>query len=176
MEQYLGLYKKLRSDEELITEGREIVTVDFAKEIHKKSLGILKRTQIGLTGRGFAKIYLTNKRLLFLNLYLLRGEELSKKRSDLSILEELPKSKIDFSISGVSGTWFELPIDGIEDIQIVSDAIEIYYKTTSKLRESDSGFLEGLGISRVEGIEEKIILHADNAGMWKMQIDSLLSK
>lgn len=174
MEQYLGLYKKLSSDEELITEGREIVTVDFAKEVHKKSFGILKRTQTELTGRGFAKIYLTNKRLLFLNLYLMHGEKLSKKGISGSISESHTNKKIDLSISGFSGTWFELPIDSIEDTQLVSDTIEIYYKTSSKLRKSDSGLLEGLGISTVEGKEEKIILHTDNAGMWKMQIDSLL--
>ena len=171
MEQYLGLYKKLSSDEELITEGRDIATVDFVREVHKKTLGVFKRTQKELTGRGFAKIYLTNKRLLFLNLYLLHGEELTKKRRNLSISEE-----IDFSISGFSGTWFELPIDSIEDTQLISNAIEIYYKTTSKLRESDTCFLDVLGISAVEGKEEKIILHTDNAGMWKMQIDSLLSR
>lgn len=164
----LGIYKELKGGEELISEGKEIIPLTFAREVHKKILGLLSRTEEELTGRAYAKVYLTNQRLLFLNLYVMQAEQLPKKEA------ELKKAKL--SISGFAGEWFELPISAIGDTQLTKRGVELYYKTSSKIRHVSKGLSDLLGISSIEGREEKIIMEADNAGMWKMQIDNLRSK
>ncbi len=162
-EKHLGIFKRLGDSEELLTEGKDIATIHFIKEIHKKTF-IFKSVDSDTTGKAYAKVFLTDKRLLFLNLYLVTQEELGSEET--------------LSKTGFSGTWFELPIEAINDIQLEEDRLEIYYNITSKMRDAVGGWAalgRALGVTTI-GKEEKIALETNSAGMWKMQIENLMHK
>jgi len=155
----IGIFKELKEGEELITEGKEIMEIFFVKVLHKKGLIFSGEEEI-LMAKAYSKLFLTNRRLLFLDLYRIQLEDVAREE-----YEEPP-----FRVSSFSGTWFELPINFIEDVQLMEGVLELYYKVTSKIREEAGIF------SKVTGKEEKLGIVGENVGFWKVQIEGLLSR
>lgn len=105
-ENLVGLFKKLKSTEEISFDTKMVTPVIFLKEVESKSLGMHKRQEIPIS-LCQANVYVTNERLLFLVLYQL----------DARTLSESKKTKTS-RLSGVSGTWFELPLTAIQQIEM----------------------------------------------------------
>ena len=155
----IGIFKELKEGEEIITEGKEIMEIFFVKVLHKRGLFSEREKEI-LMAKAYSKLFLTNKRLLFLDLYRVQLGNMAREE-----YKEPP-----LRISSFSGTWFELPIDLIEDVQLSEGVLEVYYRVTSKIREQEGIF------SRIVGKEEKLDIIGENVGFWKVQIEALLSK
>jgi len=102
----IGLFKKLKSTEELTFETKIVSPVIFLKEVESRRLGMHRRQEIPIS-LCQANIYLTSERLLFLVLYQLEA----------STIAERGKSKVSRS-SGVSGTWFEMPLSAIQQVEM----------------------------------------------------------
>lgn len=106
IEDSIGLFKRLKSGEELSFDTKIVTPVIFLKEVESKRLGMHKRQEIPIS-LCQANVYLTNERLLFLVLYQL----------DARTVAEFKKSKMS-RLSGVSGTWFEMPLSSIQQIEM----------------------------------------------------------
>lgn len=101
----IGLYKFLSPGEELIFENKSLTPVVLVKEAFIKK--VLKRTERKEMPISFskAKTFLTTKRLIFLIMY----QKYSRAFDDQD----------DFAtVSGVEGTWFEVPVSAIMDYEI----------------------------------------------------------
>ena len=105
-ESLIGLFKKLKSAEELSFDTKIVAPVVFLKEVESKRLGMHRRQEIPIS-LCQANIYLTSERLLFLVLYQL----------DARTVAEFKKSKTS-RLSGVSGTWFEMPLSAIQQVEM----------------------------------------------------------
>ncbi len=103
---FIGLFKKLKSTEELTFETKIVTPVIFLKEVESRRLGMHRRQEIPIS-LCQANVYLTNERLLFLVLYLLEA----------STIAERGKSKAS-RLSGVSGTWFEMPLSAVQQVEM----------------------------------------------------------
>jgi len=99
----IGLFKELREDEELLFQTNVVTPVVFIKEAEIKKLVGTERKEIPIA-YAVANMYLTNQRLLFLILYQLEAQTLAEKGA--------PR------ISGVTGTWFEMPISAITGVEV----------------------------------------------------------
>ncbi|MCL0060664.1 hypothetical protein M1N88_02135 [Dehalococcoidia bacterium] len=102
----IGLFKKLKSTEELSFETKIVTPVIFLKEVEFRRLGMHCRQEIPIS-LCQANVYLTNERLLFLVLYQL----------EVSTVAERGESKVS-RLSGVSGTWFEMPLSAIQQVEM----------------------------------------------------------
>ncbi len=102
----IGLFKKLTANEELTFETKIVTPVIFLKEVESRRLGMHRRQEIPIS-LCQANVYLTNERLLFLVLYQLEA----------SMVAERGKSKAS-RWSGVSGTWFEMPLSAIQQVEM----------------------------------------------------------
>lgn len=102
----VGLFKKLKSAEELSFDTKIVTPVIFLKEVESKRFGMHKRQEIPIS-LCQANVYLTSERLLFLVLYQL----------DARTVAEFKKTKTS-RLSGVSGTWFEMPLAAIQQIEM----------------------------------------------------------
>jgi len=102
----IGLFKKLRSTEEISFETKIVTPVIFLKEVESRRLGMHRRQEIPIS-LCQANVYLTSERLLFLVLYQLEA----------STIAERGKSKAS-RLSGVSGTWFEMPLSAIQQVEM----------------------------------------------------------
>ncbi len=103
MTKRIGLFKELVEDEELIFESKLITPIVFLKEAEIKKLIGQERKEVPIA-YAMANTYLTDKRLLFLILYQLEARDLVERGS--------PK------LSGVAGSWFEMPISAISEVEI----------------------------------------------------------
>jgi hypothetical protein len=94
---FLGIYKELDNDEKLIQESSDIC------EVHSKSgisfVGWLLKEK---PDTSFAKVYLTNTRLLFLSFYTGKLAELKEGKSN---------------VTGLAINWVEVPLDAIVKIE-----------------------------------------------------------
>ena len=100
----IGLFKELREDEELLFQTNVVTPVVFVKEAEiKRPIVGTERKEIPIAYAA-ANMYLTNQRLLFLILYQLEAQALAEKGA--------PR------ISGVTGTWFEMPISAITSVEV----------------------------------------------------------
>jgi len=102
----IGLFKKLKANEELTFETKIVTPVIFLKEAESRRLGMHRRQEVPIS-LCQTNIYLTNERLLFLVLYQLHASTVAKSR----------KSKVS-RLSGVSGTWFEMPLSAIRQVEM----------------------------------------------------------
>jgi len=102
----IGLFKKLKSTEELTFETKIVTPVIFLKEVESRRLGMHRRQEVPIS-LCQTNIYLTNERLLFLVLYQLEA----------STIADFKKSKVS-RLSGVSGTWFEMPLSAIQQVEM----------------------------------------------------------
>lgn len=105
-ETFIGLYKKLDTNEHITVETKLVTPVIFVKEIESTRLGMHGRQEIPIA-LCQANVYLTDKRLLFLVLYSL----------DAQTVANIRKTKTS-RLSGVSGTWFDLPLSAIEQVEM----------------------------------------------------------
>lgn len=105
-ENLIGLFKKLKSVEELSFDTKIVTPVIFLKEVEYKRLGMHRRQEIPIS-LCQANVYVTSERLLFLVLYQL----------DARTVAEFKKSKTS-RLSGVGGTWFEVPLSAIQQVEM----------------------------------------------------------
>jgi len=103
MNKIAGLYKELESDENIIFEGKTTCPTVFIKEAEIKKLIGRERKEVPIS-IAVSKVYLTNKRLLFLILFQLETKVLTDKGA--------PR------FSGITGSWFEMPISAIQEVDI----------------------------------------------------------
>jgi len=142
----VGFYKQLKDEEELSLESPEITQVHFEKP---RLIPFLKKYDTTM-----AKIYLTTQRLLLLQLFLITLSDL--KSGKMPIDRE--------SFSGVTGTWFEIPLRLV-------DSVETKRGFFARLL----GGKEGLVIkykSPFTNEVTKMIVGVDSIDMWKMQVES----
>jgi len=146
MDKLVGFYKHLRDEEELSLESPEITQVHFEKP---RLIPFLKKYDTTM-----AKIYLTTQRVLLLQLFLTTLSDLKSGR--------MPVDRESFS--GVTGTWFEIPLRLI-------DGVETKRGFFARLL----GGKEGLVIKYKSPFTKevtKMIVGVDSIDMWKMQIES----
>ena len=99
----IGIVKELDTDEKVSFENKIVTPVFFIKEAEiKKTVGGTKRREVPIS-IAMTNIYLTNKKLVFLVLYQLQATALADSRTGLS---------------GISGTWFEMPLSAIKEVDI----------------------------------------------------------
>lgn len=110
----IGIFKILDDSENLITETHTLSPVIQMKEILlKKVLNRTERREIPITF-SLCRVFLTNKRLLF----LIMKEEYSRELGDDG----------DLGQTGVIGTWFEFPITALLQYDIRPLELENYSK------------------------------------------------
>ncbi len=99
---HIGIFRELDKNERIEFESRTIMPTVFMKEAEiKKVLGKeRKEFPISFTA---TNIYVTNKKLYFLILYQMGAKELTGEEK---------KS----ALSGIAGTWFEIPITAINSV------------------------------------------------------------
>lgn len=108
MVRLVGLYKELGDNEHLVMNGKIIVPTVFVREAEVKKF-------IGRERKGFplsyfiSNVYLTNKRLMFLIFRELEALALQKKG--------IP------SLTGIEGTWFEIPTSAIYNVEVIRKEI-----------------------------------------------------
>jgi len=102
----IGLFKNLKSTEELCFESKIITEIMFLKEVESRRLGRHLRQEIPIS-LCKANIYMTGERLLFLVLYQINAVNMSDDK----------KSKTS-SLSGVSGSWFEMPLSAVQQVEM----------------------------------------------------------
>lgn len=99
----IGLFKNLSDDEDLIFESKIVTPIVFVKEAIIKKLVGRERNEIPIS-YAMSNVYLTNNRLIFLILYQIEAK---------TIAENIPPR-----LSGVSGTWFEIPTSAILETEV----------------------------------------------------------
>lgn len=108
MVRLIGLYKELGDNEHLVINGKIIVPTVFVREAEVKKF-------MGHERKGFplsyviSNVYLTNKRLMFLIFRELEAQALQKKG--------IP------SLTGIEGTWFEIPTSAIYNVEVIRKEI-----------------------------------------------------
>lgn len=100
---YIGLFKEISIDEAVLFKSNITAPVIFTKEAELKKMFGTERKEVPIA-YSMSNIYLTNERLLFLILYQLDASSLAD--------EKHPK------FSGISGTWFEMPISSVNSVDI----------------------------------------------------------
>jgi hypothetical protein len=103
MSKVIGIYKELDDDEKLSFEGRTILPTVFIKEVEIKKL-IGRETKEVPISYAMTKTYFTNKRLVFLILYQIETRLLTEGGAP--------------SLSGVTGSWFEMPLNAIIEVEV----------------------------------------------------------
>jgi len=99
---FIGLYRELKENEHAIIENGILAPIVFVKEVEfKKFLGRQKRDLP--VSCLLANVYLTNKRLMLLVLHEIEALVLKKKG--------IP------SLVGVEGSWYEIPISAITNVE-----------------------------------------------------------
>lgn len=94
----IGIYNELDEDEKLIKETPHLV--EIREERGLKFIGIKVSNETPDTS--FARIYLTNKRLLFLTFFVGKISELKSGKGD---------------IAGISADWSEIPLSQINKVE-----------------------------------------------------------
>ena len=108
MPKFIGLYKELKENEHAVIEDGVLAPTVFVKEVEfKKFLG-KQRKELPVSCL-MTNIYLTNKRLMFLVLHEVEAVVLRKKG--------VP------TLMGVEGSWYEIPITAITNVEAVQKEI-----------------------------------------------------
>lgn len=102
----IGLFKRLKPAEELTFETKIITPVLFLKEVESRRFRMHRRQEVPIS-LSQTNVYLTNERLIFLVLYQLRAMAIA----------EFKKQKVSL-LSGISGTWFEMPLSAIQQVEM----------------------------------------------------------
>jgi len=108
MPRFIGLYRELKENEHAVIEDGVLAPTVFVKEVEfKKFLG-KQRKELPVSCL-MTNIYLTNKRLMFLVLHEVEAVVLRKKG--------VP------TLMGVEGSWYEIPITAITNVEAVQKEI-----------------------------------------------------
>lgn len=108
MPKFIGLYRELKENEHAVIEDGVLAPTVFVKEVEfKKFLG-KQRKELPVSCL-MTNIYLTNKRLMFLVLHEVEAVVLRKKG--------VP------TLMGVEGSWYEIPITAITNVEAVQKEI-----------------------------------------------------
>ena len=108
MPRFIGLYRELKENEHTVIEDGVLAPTVFVKEVEfKKFLG-KQRKELPVSCL-MTNIYLTNKRLMFLVLHEVEAVVLRKKG--------VP------TLMGVEGSWYEIPITAITNVEAVQKEI-----------------------------------------------------
>jgi hypothetical protein len=105
----VGIYKKLSTNEKLIFQTKEGTPTIFVKNAQIKKWRGQETREVPIL-YSMTNVYLTNERLLFLI------------HSQIDALTFEKRKSICFS--NVSGTWFEIPITAITNINVVNRDFE----------------------------------------------------
>jgi len=129
----VGLYKDLDVDEKISFEGKTILPTVFIKEAEIKKL-IGRETKEVPISYAMTKTYLTNKRLLFLILYQIETRMLTDAGAP--------------SLSGVTGSWFEMPLNAIIEVEIRPVFVK---RETEMMRLAE--WIPSLDVDKASGVE-----------------------
>ena len=102
MADVIGVYRALDPQESIVFETRSVVPLIFVKEAELTRLWWHPRKEAPLS-YGMVNVFLSNKRLMCLILYQIMVSELSSSKT--------PR------FARVAGTWFELPLSAVRDVQ-----------------------------------------------------------
>ncbi len=100
----VGMFKKLDAGENLVFQTKTTTPTIFAKGTQIRKWRGFETREVPIA-YSMAKLYLTNKRLLFLIHSEIEARALEQGKS--------------LGLSDVAGTWFEIPILTIDDVNIV---------------------------------------------------------
>ena len=133
MSKVIGLYKKLDRGEKIVFEGRTILPTVFIKEADIKKL-IGRETKEVPISYAMTKTYLTDKRLVFLILYQIETRLLTERGAP--------------SLSGVTGSWFEMPLKAIIEVEIRP----VFVRKNKEMMRL-AGWIPSLNVDRASGVE-----------------------
>jgi len=158
MAKIIGVYKELEPDEKLIFESKVITPIVFIKEAEVKKIIGKERKEVPIAFAA-TNIYLTNKRLAFLILYQLEAKTLVESGG--------------LRLSGVAGTWFDIPISAIIDTDIRPVFLKSLEKEVDMKRLIDWGIISSDMVERASATEI-IYNEAEAVGRIRDYIQSLL--
>ncbi len=163
-----GMFKKLDSDEDVVFQTKTTTPTIFVKGAQVKKWGGMETREVPIA-YSMANLYLTNKRLMF----LIHSE------IEAAALEEKKISRL----SDVAGTWFEIPVPTIDNVEIVHkdirkdenikrfvsslskrntvELVQLIYnkqKTTGKMKELVDSLFKSTGVKKVVGANDKIYI------------------
>ena len=104
MGKMVGMFKKLDAGENLVFQTKTTTPTIFAKGTQIRKWRGFETREVPIA-YSMARLYLTNKRLLFLIHSEIEARALEQGKS--------------LGLSDVAGTWFEIPILTIDDVNIV---------------------------------------------------------
>lgn len=166
MGKMVGMFKKLDAGESVVFQTKTTTPTIFAKGAHVRKWRGFETREIPIA-YSMANLYLTNKRLLFLIHSEIEARALEEGKS--------------LGISDVAGTWFEIPILTIDDVNIVHkdirkdenikrfisslskrDTVELVrliydkQKTTGKMKELVGSAFKTAHLKKVVGANDEI--------------------
>lgn len=154
----IGVFKELDENEKLIFESKVVTPTIFVKEAEVKKLIGRERREIPISFSA-TNLYLTNKRLSFLILYQLEARTISESGA--------PK------LSGVAGTWFEIPVSAISSADIRPVFLKSFEKEVDMKRLVEWGVIKKEMAERASAVE-LIYSEEDAVGRIKDYMQSLL--
>ncbi len=104
MPRYVGLFRRLDDDEHPIVENNFLTPTIFKKEVQVKKL-IGHEQKVVPVSCLMTNIHLTNRRLMFLIIREIEAIRLRKKG--------VP------TLSGLEGSWYELPLSSIKSVEAI---------------------------------------------------------
>lgn len=166
MRKIAGLFKELDSDEDVVFQTKNTTPTIFLKGAQVKKWRGLETTEVPVA-YSMVNLYLTNKRLMFLIHSEVEAPVLGGKKSS-----RLPE---------VAGTWFEIPVPTIDNVEIVhkdirkdekikklvsslskKDAVELVQliynkqKTTGRMKERIDTISKKIGLKKVVSAYDKL--------------------
>jgi len=126
MRKIAGLFKELASDEDVVFQTKNTTPTIFLKGAQVKKWRGLESTEVPVA-YSMVNLYLTNKRLMFLIHSEIEAPVLGEKKGS-----RLPE---------IAGTWFEIPVPTIDNVEIVHKDIrkdEKMKKLVSSLSKKDT--------------------------------------
>lgn len=108
MQSYVGLYKQLNQNEQLIFENNSLTPAIFKKEVQVKKMIGHEKKEIPVSCF-MINTYLTSKRLMFL--ILRENEALALRKKGIPAL------------SNLEGSWYEIPVSAIRNVEAINMAV-----------------------------------------------------
>jgi hypothetical protein len=168
MSKIAGVFKKLDSDENVVFQTKTTTPTIFVKGAQVKKWGGLETKEVPIA-YSMANLYLTNKRLMF----LIHSE----------IEAPVFKERKSLRLSDVAGTWFEIPVPTIDNVEIVHkdirkdenikrfisslskrstvELVQLIYdkqKTKGKMKELIDSIFKMISLKKVVGAYDKLYI------------------
>ena len=166
MGKMVGMFKKLDAGENVVFQTKTTTPTIFVKGAQVRKWKGYETKEVPIA-YSMAKLYLTNKRLLFLIHSEIEARALEEGKS--------------LGLSDVAGTWFEIPILTIDDVNIVRkdirkdenikrfisslskrdtvELVQLIYdkrKTTGKMKELIDSAFKKIHLKKVVGVNDEI--------------------